>query len=55
MKSMITILADNGKILTNGEIYGEVISLAVGKSAEDFYEITQEEYERRMAEQESEH
>lgn len=54
MKSMITIFADKGKILTDGSVYGEVISLAVGKSAEDFYEITIEEYEQIMAEQEKE-
>ena len=46
----IKLTAGDGMILTDGEIYGTEIFLAVGKSAEDFREITREEYERRMAE-----
>lgn len=45
MKIMTTIYADEGKILTNGEIYGTTISLAEGRNAGEFYEITQSEYE----------
>lgn len=46
----ITIRADEGKWLTNGEIYGKTISLAVDVSVNDFYEITDEEYNSIMAE-----
>ena len=46
MKKMITIYADEGKILTNGETYGTTISLADGVDETGFYEITQEEYEK---------
>lgn len=42
----ITIRADEGKWLTNGEIYGKTISLAVDVSVNDFYEITEEEYNK---------
>ena len=49
----IKLTAGEGMILTDGEIYGTEIFLAVGKSAEDFREITREEYERMMAEIES--
>lgn len=41
----ITIRADEGKWLTDGEIYGKTISLAEGVSVDDYYEITNEEYE----------
>ena len=49
MKVMTTIYADEGKILTNGEIYGTTISLADGLSEADFYEITTVEYEEILA------
>ena len=54
MKTMITLYADEGKVLTNGEIYGSTISLAEGMKADDFYEITTEEYEAITASQEPE-
>lgn len=45
MKARTVIYADEGKILTNGEIYGKQIFLGEGVGAADFYEITEEEYE----------
>ena len=50
MRKMITIYADEGKILTNGTNYGTTISLADGVSDEGYYEITKEEYERILTE-----
>lgn len=44
MKIRKIISAGEGKILTNGEIYGRVIALAEGVSEADFYEITEGEY-----------
>lgn len=40
------IEAKNGMILTNGEIYGKVIFLGANFSEDDFYEITEEEYQK---------
>lgn len=52
MKKMITLYAEKGKILTNGIDYGTTISLAEGATAEEYYEITLEEYEQILKEQE---
>lgn len=54
MKSRIVLYADDGKVLTNGEIYGKQLYLAEGVSAEGFYEITEVEYEEILKQQETE-
>lgn len=51
MKKRIVIYADEGKILTNGETYGRVIFLAEGVSADEYYEITEADYEVILAEE----
>lgn len=48
------ITASKGMILTNGEAYGEEIYLGINDIPENWHEITDEEYERIMAEQEDE-
>ena len=48
MKKRTIIYAEDGKILTNGEIYGKQIFLAEGVNETDFYEITEEEYAKAM-------
>ena len=50
----IKLIANEGMVYTNGEIFGSIIYLAEGVSTDDFYEITREEYERILEEQENE-
>ena len=50
---MRTVLrANEGFVYTNGEIYGTTIYLAEGNSADGFYQITKEEYENILREEE---
>lgn len=46
MKKMVTLYADKGMVLTDGEHYGTTVSLAEGETGENYREITKEEYER---------
>lgn len=36
--------ADEGKILTDGSVYGKTIYLAANRTADEFHEITEGEY-----------
>lgn len=49
-----TIKAKEGFVLTDGTIYGREILLGDGRSADDFHEITEEEYEVIMAAEDDE-
>jgi hypothetical protein len=44
MITRLVLTADEGKVLTNGEIYGKQIYLAEGLTEKGFYEITEAEY-----------
>lgn len=44
MKTMITIYADEGMVLKDGDNYGTTMQLAEGRDAEGIKEITIEEY-----------
>ena len=46
----IKLTASEGHILTDGENYGRVVYLASGDEGEKWHEITNEEYEAKMAE-----
>lgn len=51
MKTRTILYADEGKILTDGEIYGSQVFLEENRNASDFYEISQEMYDILMEEQ----
>ena len=48
----IKLTAREGHILTDGENYGRIVYLAQGDEGEKWYEITEEEYEKKMKEAE---
>lgn len=52
MKKRTVLYAEDGKILTNGKIYGRVIYLAEGVASDAFYEITEAEFETIKREEE---
>lgn len=52
MRTRIVLYAEEGMILTDGEIYGRQIILAEGSGAEKFREIPEAEYEEIMKAQE---
>lgn len=55
-KETITITnlkASEGHMLTDGEHFGKMISLAQGDEGEKWYEITEAEYKAKMAELEA--
>lgn len=45
------LIASDGMVLTNGKIYGRIIFLSANLSPDDFYEITDAEYEKICKEQ----
>lgn len=48
------IVASEGMMLTNGNIYASSVRLGDWDSPENWHEVTKEEYEAKMAEMESE-
>lgn len=50
-ENYIMLTADEGKILTDGEVYGKIIALGKGDGPERYHEITVREYEAFLAAQ----
>ena len=50
-KTYVMLTADEGMILTNGEVYGKVIALGNGNEPENYREIPQADYDAFLAEQ----
>ena len=53
MKTRTILYADEGKVLTDGEVFGEVIFLSESQREDDYHEISREEYEQIVAEEAS--
>jgi hypothetical protein len=49
----VKLIADDGMVLTNGEVYGKIVFLATTDSAENWHEITEAEYEENITRMES--
>lgn len=54
IETRIILRADEGNYLTDGEIYGRVIMLGDDRSADEFREITEEEYKEIIEKEEQE-
>ena len=50
---IVKLTADKGKVLTNGTIYGKVIALGNGDGVENYYEISEKEYEEIVKKEEN--
>ena len=48
MMGRIKMVATEGMVLTNGEIYGKTVFLGNGDSPDNWREITDEEFEKRQ-------
>ena len=46
------IIASNGMVLTNGETYSKEVYLGINDSPDNWHEITEEEYNKIIEEQE---
>ncbi len=53
-QTYIMLTADEGMVLTNGEIYGKVIALGNGDSPANYREITEAEYTKATGERDRE-
>lgn len=47
----IKLTASEGMVLTDGTNYGKIVYLAEGQSPDTFREITEEEFQKHLAEQ----
>ena len=54
MRERIILFADEGKVITDGTNYGKTAILAEGVSADKYAEITDAEYHKIVAEQDTE-
>ena len=45
------LIADEGKILTDGNTYGRIVFLGKDRTADEFHEITEEEYNTILEEE----
>lgn len=52
--TQIILTADEGKYLTNGETYGKTVILPETANQDNWYEITEAEYEETISKQEEE-
>ena len=50
MKQRVILYAEDDKVLTDGEHFGKILYLAECASPDDYYEISQAEYDKILKE-----
>lgn len=53
--SRVKLKATEGRMLTNGKLYGSMVFLGSGDSPDNWWEITEEEAEHNMKQEELEY
>ena len=48
MKQRVILYADDGMVLTDGNHYGKVLYLGSDSNPDDFYEVSEEEYNKAL-------
>lgn len=48
------LIASEGKVLTNGSAFGKLITLGITDDESNWYEISEEEYQKNIEESEAE-
>ena len=51
IETRVVLKAEEGMILTDGETYGRTVMLAEDRNADEFHEITEEEYNEIIKEE----
>ena len=55
MRKKVTLFADKGMVITDGENFGTTVDVEINGDESKYYEITQEEYNEMQKKRDAEH